>query len=595
MGIDAIIVLLVILVGVVFFATEYFSVDTVALLILVTLVLTGVISPTEAAEGFSNPATLTVLFMFILSGALLKTGALQYIAILISSSFKGRYVLSMTMLMLFVALISAFVNNTPVVAVFIPVVLQIARKSGIPASRMLIPLSFASIFGGMCTLIGTSTNILVSGMAEAHGLAAFGMFDLLPMGAVLLGIGALYMVLVGFRILPDRDPQLSSEFRESEYITDIEILTTSPDVGRAIMNSQLVAELQLDVIELTRNGSSFNMPPGDLVLRSGDVLKVRCDLEKMRSMKERMKILEKPSVQIGEHNLDGRGSSLVELVIPANSEFEGRSLREIDFRRSFRAMPLAIRHRQEVVHDHLYDVRMKAGDVILAEIKDHFIERMKRDTRSGLNPFIMLSESAVVDFNRKQFSWVMGIMAVMVLLAALNVVPIMVGAISAVTLLVVSRSLTMKEAYASVNWSIIFLLAGALSLGKAMDNSGLDRLMAESLTDNLQYFGPVAVLSGLYLITSLLTELMSNNATAALLAPIAIATAETLGLSPTPFLMAVTFAASASFMTPIGYQTNAMVYAAGNYRFTDFTRVGIGLNLLFWILATVLIPIIFPF
>jgi di/tricarboxylate transporter len=597
MSVDAIIVIAVIIAAVVLFIKELFTVDTVALLILVTLVLTGIVSPNEAAEGFSNNATLTVLFMFILSAALFKTGALQQFAVRISSSFKGRYYTSMALLMLFVAFISAFINNTPVVAVFIPVVLQISRVSGIPASKMLIPVSFATIFGGTCSVIGTSTNILVSGIAEANGLPAIPMFQMLPMGLIIVGVGMTYMLVVGFRLLPDRSKgkNLEEKFRVVDYLTDVEILPTSPDVGVAIMQSQLANKLELDVIELQRSGTTFSMPSGDMILQAHDVLKVRCDIGKIRAMKEQMKALVNPAVHIGGHDLSGRGSTLVELIIPSDSDFEGKTLKDVDFRRSFRAAPLAIRHREEVLHDHLYSIPMKAGDVILAEIKTHFVEQLRKDERSGKSPFILLSESTLIDFKKKQFAWVMAIVVAVIALAAFEIVPIMIGAITAVVLLVISKSMTMKEAYESVSWQVIFLLAGALSLGKAMSNSGLDQTIAQTIIGNLGVFGPVAILSGLYLATAVLTELMSNNATAALLAPIAIATAHNLGLSPTPFLMAVTFAASASFATPIGYQTNTMVYTAGEYKFTDFLKVGSGLGILFWILATIFIPIFFPF
>ncbi len=594
---EAILVLIVVAIGVALFVKELFTVDTVALLILVTLVLTGVVSPNEAAEGFSNNATLTVLFMFILSGALFKTGALQQFAVRISASFKGHYYTSTALLMLFISFISAFINNTPVVAVFIPVALQISRVSGIPASKMLIPISFATIFGGTCSTIGTSTNILVSGIAEANGLPAVPMFQMLPMGLIIVGVGTLYMLVIGFRLLPDRSKgkNLEENFRVVDYITDVEILTTSPDVGSSIMTSQLVNKLELDVIELNRNGVNFSMPSGDMLLQAKDILKVRCDIGKIRAMKEQMKALVNPSVHIGGHELSGRGSTLVELIIQSESDFEGKTLKDVDFRRSFRAAPLAIRHREEVVHNHLYSIRLKAGDVILAEIKTHFLEQLRKDERSGKSPFILLSENTLVDFKKKEFIGVMAAVVAVIVLAAFNVVPIMIGAIAAVVLLVIAKVMTMKEAYESVSWQVIFLLAGALSLGKAMSNSGLDQTIASTIIDNLGVFGPVAILSGLYLATAMLTELMSNNATAALLAPIAIATAHNLGLSPTPFLMAVTFAASASFATPIGYQTNTMVYTAGEYKFTDFLKVGSGLGILFWILATIFIPIFFPF
>ncbi|MBV6640682.1 MAG: SLC13 family permease [Cyclobacteriaceae bacterium] len=598
MGIDAIIVLVIIVVAVVFFATEWLSIDLVAILIMLSLIMTGIITPSEGIQGFSNPAVITVAFMFVISYALLKTGALQRIGPMLGNLFKSNFNVGILVTMLFIGLVSAFVNNTPIVAMFIPVMVSVANISGISPSKLLIPLSYASIFGGTCTLIGTSTNVLVSGIAEDSGLEEFPMFLSAPIGIVFLIVGSLYIFFFGKKLLPDRvdEEDLEKKFMMRNYLTEIEVLEGSEFIGQRIMDSVIVKELDIDVIEVRRNGASYTLPAGDFVLRGGDQIKIRCNVEKLKELKDRLKVgFNTNALRISDNEIQKGDTSILELIITSGSEFEGKSLREMDFRRRYRAVPLAIQHREEVVHEHLHDIELRAGDVILTEIKNHRVQNLKKQEMNQQSPFIILSEEGIIDFSKRKFFIVLSIITGVVLLATLDILPIAISTVLGGAVLVLTRVIDMKEMYRSIEWKIVFLLAGSLSLGIGLEKSGLAALIAGGLIDNLNVWGPVAVLSGLYLMTSLLTEIMSNNATAALVAPIAITTADKLDLSPIPFLIAVMLAASASFMTPIGYQTNTMVYSAGQYKFKDFMKVGLWLNLLFWILASFLIPLIYPF
>ena len=594
---DAIITGFVILMALFLFITEKLSIDLIALLIIGVLVSTGVISAEEGILGFSNAATLTVAFMFVISAAILKTGSLQFVAGLLTRTFRNHYQRGVILLMAVVSTVSAFINNTPVVAVMIPVTTQIAKNSGRAASKLLIPVSYASIFGGTCTLIGTSTNILVNGIAVQNGLEPFGMFDFAPMGLCFVLVGSLFMIFIGQRLLPSRQENNQDALEDSliDYLAEVEILPGSVLANVSILSSALVKELEMEILELRRESTRLNLPQGDTIMQVSDILKVSCNLGKLKQMKDQLGVKLMPFVEDEDPDSLGDNSSFVELVIPTNSELDGKTLREFDFRRRFRAAPLAIRQREEVLHDQLHELKLRAGDVILAEMKTHYLDQWKTSTKDQNLPFIILSQEGIQSFNRKQFWTVMAIIIGVISTAALNILPIAISTLIGVCLLVLSKTMTMKEVYQSIQWPIVFLLAGALSLGAAMNNSGLAMDIANLITSTFQNSGPIIILSGIYLMTSLLTEMMSNNATAALVAPIAIAIAIQLDVSPTPFLMATMFAASASFMTPIGYQTNTMIYSAGGYRFRDFLKVGVWLNLIFWLMSTLLIPVFFPF
>ncbi len=597
------IVLFVLAAAVALFATEKISVDVVAISAMVFLVITGVLTPQQGVSGFSNSATITVAFMFVLSTALFKSGAVVNIGNRIALLFKYNFWVGIVVTMLSVGIISAFINNTPVVAIFIPILVGAAAQSRLSLAKMLMPLSFASMFGGMCTLIGTSTNILVSGVAAENGLEPFSMFEMSKMGLVFFGVGMIYMVTIGIRLIPDRgaDEGLMKKFGMGDYLTEIVLLANAPSVGKSIKESPLVKRLDIDILEVKKKGLSMIMPSEDLVLEEGDILKVRCNVEKIKALKEREGIALKSDTKFKslEEINDGRKNAdrvvFVEAVLAPNSPFIGKTVKQLGFRQKYGATVLAIRHRGELMRDKVANTVLQAGDTLLIEVEKDHLSNLQTLELQGRNTFLIVTEVDLPKYRKDKMHTVVLTLLGVIALASFNVLPIMVAAILGSMVLVITRCITMEEAYIAIDWKVIFLLAGAISLGTALETSGAALLISNGLIDGVGNLGPMAIVSVLYLITTLMTATMSNNASAVLLAPIAIAAASAMGVDARPFLMAITFAASSSFMTPVGYQTNTMIYGVGGYRFADFMRVGAPLNLIFWILATFLIPIFFPF
>jgi len=574
--------------AVILFATERLPVDLTAMIIMGAMLLSGMISPEDAIGGFSNPATVTVGAMFVLSAGLFKTGAVNVLGNSLARLGRISFWLLVVVMMLMVGLLSAFINNTAAVAIFLPVMLTIARDCGFSAARLLLPLSFASMFGGVCTLVGTSTNILVSSIAERHGLQPIGMFEPTALGLLFFGAGSLYLLLIGIRMIPKRSAggERSPTFGSGDYLIEIVLEPTARSVGSLLASSPLLEDVAIRSVEVFRDGKRLEQPAQELVLQAGDQLKLRADLENFRKLKERQGIALRQN--------SGTGASeeavLVEAVVAPGSTLDGRSLKQARFRSRYGLTALAVRHRGRVMREDLEEMQLKAGDVLLFEVAQKQLQLL-RDDRT----FVLVSQVELPTFRKSRMLAAIAIVAGVVVAAASGAVPIVAGAIVGCILMVMTRCLTLDEAYSSINWQVIFLLAGVLTLGTALETTGAARLIGGLLVDNLGSLGPVALVSGLYLATSLLTELMSNNATAALLAPIAIAAADSLGIDPRPLLMAITFAASASFMTPVGYQTNTLIYGPGQFRYADFLKVGTPLNILFWILATIFIPRFWPF
>lgn len=593
MTIEMAIVFAVLALAVVLFATEKIPVDLVGILVMGILLLTGVVSPEEGISGFSNTATIIVAAMYILSAGLFQTGAVNSVGNFLTRAGKNNFWFSLVIIMMFVGFISAFISNTAAVAVFIPVVIGMAREGGTSSSKLLMPMSFASMFGGTCTLIGTSTNILVSSIAEHQGIKPFGMFEFTPLGVIFFAAGTAYMFACGVRMIPDRrgSGDLTAVFAMKDYLTEVVLRPEAKSVGKTLREAPIVHDLDLTVINILRSGVSMGLPNLDTVLQAEDVLLVRCNIEKMRKLEQREGVALKPRIHWKDADLNSEDMRLVEAVIAPNSMLVGRSIKELQFRSMFGAVVLALRHRGgDVRREKIFTERLSAGDALLIEVESSSYERFRRNRE-----FVIVSDIITPKYRKRKILPALLIVAGVVVTAAIGLLPIVVSAIAGAILLVITGCIRLEEAYEAVEWKIIFLLAGVLTLGTALDKTGAAEYIANLLINGIGWLGPVAMLAAFYLLTSLLTEAMSNNATAALLAPIAIATAGALGVDSRPFLFAVAFASSASFMTPVGYQTNTMIYAAGQYRFSDFIKVGAPLNLLFWILATILIPVFWPF
>lgn len=588
MTVDISIVLIFVAGAVILFATEKLPVDLVSILVMAGLMLSGIITPEEGIDGFSHPATVTVGAMFILSAGLYRTGAVNFIGARLIQVGRKNFSLALVLLMFTVSTFSAFINDTAVVAILIPIVLGLARELKVSPAKLLIPLSFSALFGGVCTLIGTSTNILVSSIAVKHGQPPFGMFEFTPFGIVILVAGSLYMLAAGVRLLPGGkdEEDLRAQFGIGDYLVEILLEQEAKSVGTVLADSPLLRELTVRSVDVYRNGARIEEPPDRLILQAGDHLKVRCDLENFRRLQERRGI----SLRHQQEEPERDEMILVEAVIAPASTLDGRSLKQARFRSRYGLTALAVRHRGLVMREHLEEMELRAGDVLLFEMERHHLDHLRED-----NTFVLATEVEFPTFRKRRMAVALAIIAFVVGSAALGLLPILISAIIGCVLMVLCRCLTPEEAYGAIQWKVVFLLAGVLALGKAMEKSGAALFLADTLVESVGSLGPRATLSALYFTTFVMTELMSNNATAALLAPIAIATANSLGVDARPFLMAVTYAASASFMTPVGYQTNTLVYSLGHYRYADFLRVGTPLNLLFWLLATIMIPWFWPF
>lgn len=583
--------LAIIFAAVILFATEKVRPDIVSMLVLLTLVLTGLVDADQAFTGFASPAVITVWAVYIVSGGLFKTGV---------ADFLGQYILRLAghsevrliaVLMLLCGLMSAFMNNIGATAILLPAVVGISRQTGVPVSRLLIPLAFSSLLGGNMTLIGTPPNILAASILAEQGFESFSFFDFTPTGIIVFGVGTLYMVLIGRHLIPVRqsvdDPDTVRQMRE--YVSEVRVRFDSPLAGKTLAESRLGADHDITVLSIVRGLHLLTMIHHDTVIEAGDLLTVRTAVEDLMTARKQLGLIIEASSGMQLEDLDSKQASIVEATLAPRSSMIGRRLRELLLSQQYGYIPLAIWRHGEVVTQRLLDVRLRFGDALLLYGPRQLIPALRDN-----GDFLVL-EPVNLNTLRRGKAWIaVGVMALVLLLVMGLDMHISLAMVIGGILMVLTGCLTMDEAYQAIEWRSVFLIAGMLPMGMAMDETGTARFLADLIGSLAGGLGPLGVMAGIYVLASLLTEFMSNAAATVLIVPIAISAAVDMGASPQAFALATVIGASTSFLTPVGHQANVLVFGPGGYRFFDYTRVG-GPLYLFILAATLLgLPMFWP-
>jgi di/tricarboxylate transporter len=573
--------------AIVVFATEKLSVDIVTFLLLIVLVVTGILKPDEAFAGFSDEIIIILGSIFVISGALQETGVLDLLGhrlMKITTQSPGKL---LAMVLGGTGLVSAFMNNTTTTAMLQPAVITMARRMKISASKMLMPLAFASILGGTCTLIGTSTNVAVSGYLRRRGIADIGMFEITPIGVIILGVGIVYLLTIGRRLLPDHDDaNLSADYAMREYLSEIVVMPNSPLIGQSSYDSDLNV-LEFRVLKVIR-GEQHLAPGRQVAIEEGDMLLVEGRVETLMKVKKIEGIEIKAELDLGDIEAAKADLRIVELLITPQSDLAGRTLREVNFRRSSGLTVLAIYRSGVSLRDKIGDMILRVGDVLLVQGPEDRIRTTHR--HAG---FSVLDEVPELFFNPRK-----GLYAVLVFVAAIiastvGLISISIAFLAAAVAMILVRCITVEKAYEYVDWRLLVLIGGMTAFGTAMDHTGAATWLADHVVNLLLPMGTMAILGGFFVLTILLTQPMSNAAAALVVLPVALKAAEKIGANPHTFGIGIMLAASISFIAPFE-PSCILVYGPGKYRFSDFVKVGSGLTLLLLIVVLLLLPVFWP-
>ena len=583
---EVVVSLILLLTMIVFFVTEIVPIEVTALSTAVLMVILGILPSKEFLNILSNPAPWTIICMFVLSGALVRTGVLDKVGDFISSNTKKSPLFVIFLLIVITIILSAFINNTPVVLVLIPIVLKLANEMKISASKLLIPLSYLAIMGGMLTLVGTSTNLLIDGVAQSYDLEPFGMFEITPIAAVLAIIGIIYLFLFSSILLPERGSMsdILSGRDSMSFLTEVVIPRGSPLIDKISTETNIFNRDGMRVINILRNDNSLGSNFSDEIsFKAGDRIVLRTQMDELISLKESndLRMVD---------TLTSKQTITVETLVPPGCRIVGRSLGSLRLRRRFGVYALAIHRRNRNLSKQLENVVIKVGDTLLIEGAIEDIQKMATDV-----DLVILAESNVRAYRRKHAPLVLSAFVGLILFSSLGLAPLFVLAITAVVFVLCSRCIDIEEAYEFIDGKILVLIFSMLAIGRSLELNGLISGLTNVVDPYLNFLPLFVIIWFLYFLTSVLTETISNNAVAVVITPFAITLATSLGYDPRAFIMVIMIAASASFATPIGYQTNTMVYAAGGYKFTDFIKVGLPLNLIFGIVTSVIITYIYTY
>jgi di/tricarboxylate transporter len=596
MSFEILIVLSLIVLAFSLFVTEKFPLDVTALLILSILLLGKFLTPEQAISGFANPAVITIGLLFVLSHALQKTRLLEYLIIRINKLVSRSRNLGLGIYLLTIGIASALMNNTAIVAIFMPVTIRLAHQYKISPSKLLIPLSYAAIMGGTLTLVGTSTNLLVNAIYLENGGETLGMFEFARYGWIPLIIGLAYIIFIAPLILPSRTitSSLTKSYHMAGYLTEMKISHDSPLVGKTCRERNINQNYDVMVLDIQRDGHLISTKVGEEIIQPGDILFVKGTVENFLRMKEVEKISLLTDEKLTQKELEQEDNVLMECMLTDKSDIIGKTLMQSNFRKRFRTFILAIRRDGSIIRKKVAHVILHTYDTLLV-----YGRRKQIDKLASNGDFILLGE-VQAELVKSKYWWV-SILAIIttIILAAFGVLPILKGAIISAVILLLFKIISPNEAYQSIHWQVIILIAALIPLGIVIETTGTATFIGELISNAVDSFRvefqPYILLGLIYLITMILTEVSSNTATAIIMTPIVIAVTNQIGIDARPFIFAVCFAASASFITPVGYQTNLMVYGPGGYKFSDFIKVGMPLSIIFWLLAILFIPMIWPF
>lgn len=584
-------VLALLVIALVLFSLERIPIEIVSLLLVMALVVTNTLTAAEAFAGFGNDIVITIAGLFILTGGLARTGVIDLVGRRLHRT-AGDSEFRITALIMFAAAVCAAVmKNTTTTAMFLPVVLGIAARRHISPSKLLMPLAFGAILGGTCTLIGTSTNLAVSGALPRYGIQPITMFELTTVGVVIVGVGMLYMLLVGLRLLPKGKPpaSLTEQYHVRQYMAEVLVLENSPLIGKSLADARISDELDLTVLGILRGAERRIAPNPQERIKADDLLLVQGRVEDILKVKAEAGIEIKPDFELNDTVWEGKDTELFEAEVPRGSDFVGRTLKRLDFRKRYGVIVLAINRHGVNLLSKLSRVRLRFGDVLLMQGNRDQVERLASEGQ-----ILLLEEVSEKRSRPEKSRWALFAFGIFLFFSLTHLVPLPIAVLFGVMILLATQALRMSEVYEIIDWRLLILIACMISFGVAMEKTRADQYLADMIVRSTGQYGPIAVLAGFFLMTVALTQPMSNQAAALVMLPISVKTALALGLNPRTFAITVTYAASCSFLTPLE-PACVLVYTPGRYRFLDFVKVGSILTLAVFAIVIWLVPVFWPF